>query len=313
MSSKDKLVIAEKKPFTSESELELILYNNKDLLGDLIVFAKQATSGNRDDIPDLLTVDGDGKIFLIEIKNVHPKVEKILYQALRYARWIKENPVEIKYLWQKQKETNPEENLPEPDWNALDPGILLVAPSFDMAFVKTVLSTQGIQFRFMTIERYVLSNYEIVAVNHLEQLDEAFPESVGLPTTRGPYSWETYLEDATNKEHLDKAKVLHGEVLKMLQELELDWLQIQFNKYWISYKNGRKNVMCLYFENDSTPGLSFYIADEPKNLGVDLPDELLSQCYWDEEYREFCVPVVKSKISTSDLKPLFIAAKKFRT
>ena len=248
------LSIVTRQDFPSEEVIDELLYSNKSLMGDLYCFARQAKSGDRKHIADILAVDGNGRVFVVEVKNIRPRGEDILLQALRYVDWMKRNPVEVKWLWQKWHEDNPgETNLPEPAWSSLEAGVLLVAPSFDSAFVSIIVNNLSIPFRFLTIEKFEVGGKEIIVTNQMDQLEGMAETDIRLPQAKSTYSWETYLETATIPESLEKAKKLHDDVLSMLESLELGWLQVRFTKYYIAYKNGGRNVMELYFSGDGLP------------------------------------------------------------
>jgi RecB family endonuclease NucS len=85
-------------PFETEEKLESFVYQHQDLLEDIFIFKRQIRSGSHQGIPDMLGVDQDGKICLIEIKNVTVS-EDILPQVLQYAIWAETNPDSIKALW----------------------------------------------------------------------------------------------------------------------------------------------------------------------------------------------------------------------
>lgn len=313
--SSKKIEMVKTHPFSSEEELEGLIFENKEILGDLRLFGRQVSSGDGRFRIDLISVDGNGEIYVIELKNKHQFGPDLLYQTLQYADWASKNPLEIKQIWQQHlQEEN--ESLPEPDWGSLAINILLIAPSFDSDFVKLVLSTQDILFRFMTIERYQLGNNTLFAIDHLEELEDITAERKHIPKAKPDYSWDTYLKTHRNvtEKNIIRAKSLAEDVNRILKELDLEWLRIQFNKLYISYKNGRLNVIVLYFENDGTPGLEFHIPDTPSKLGIDLPEIVMEteQDEWFEDYKCYYVPIARLGITVDDIKPLFLESKKYR-
>jgi len=306
------LELLEGVPFNSEHEIEELLFSNKNLMGDLYPFAKQTKSGDGRNIADILAVDDNGMVFVVEIKNVRPRGEDVLMQALRYVDWIKRNPAEIKMIWTEWKNQQTKESiLPEPEWNSLKVGILFVAPDFDPIFANMILNSLSIPLRFLTIEKYHVGDKEIIITNQLDQ--GSIEQGGGIPTSKMTYSWNTYLETTTDEKGLEQAKKLHEETLRVLKEIGLDWLQIKFNKYYVAYKNGGRNVIELYFTGDMYPGLSFHVPIQPSKMNLGLPEGVLSQSYWSEDYKVVYIPVTKIGISAKTLKPLFEEAKKYRT
>ena len=107
------------KPFDSEAELEKYILANQELLGgDISIIYRQIQTGSKQGRPDMLGFDQDGRVCIIELKNVEA-TEDILPQALGYAIWAETNPDSIKAIWLESKE-RPEEI--EIDWDNLDLG-----------------------------------------------------------------------------------------------------------------------------------------------------------------------------------------------
>ena len=86
------------KPFNTEAEFEKYIFENQDLLGDVIILHRQIRTGSRQGIPDMIGVDQDARICILEMKNVEV-VEDILPQVLGYAMWAETNPDSIKAIW----------------------------------------------------------------------------------------------------------------------------------------------------------------------------------------------------------------------
>ena len=112
--------------------------------------------------------------------------------------------------------------------------------------------------------------------------------------------------------NIDQAKAIAKDIDKILKEFGLEWLRRKFNKYWISYKNGRLNVMEIYFETDGTPGIGFHVPEPPTKLSNMLPASVTEKGEWSDDYKVYYVPVIQLGISMNDLRPLFEESKKFR-
>ena len=96
--TKEKVVSLLSTPFKTEEEFEKIIFDNREILGDIFPLKRQIRGGNKIGIPDILGVDSDGNICIVEMKNV--KVDaSIIPQVLQYAFWAETNPDSIKSLW----------------------------------------------------------------------------------------------------------------------------------------------------------------------------------------------------------------------
>ncbi|TXT56946.1 MAG: hypothetical protein BAJATHORv1_20544 [Candidatus Thorarchaeota archaeon] len=300
-------------PFDSEEDIEEMLYKNKTLMGDQYPFTRQAQSGDRKHIPDILAVDDNGTIYVVEIKNARPKGEEVLMQALRYVHWIKKNPAEIKMIWIERKNEQDEDTIfPEPDWNSIDVGIMFVAPVFDPQFVEIVRGSLSIPIKFLTVKKYRVGEKEIIITDRFDRMETTSDER-GLPTFKAEYSWKTYLETVTDEKGIESAKKLFEQTQKVLEDIGLNWLKVRFNKYYIAFKNGGRNVLELYFTPKGVAGLSFHLPMAPPKMKLNLPEEVIHRSSWNEDYKIVYIPVVDIGVSVEELIPLFTEAKKYRT
>lgn len=91
----------EKADFKIEEEIEDILEENPQIVGSSVVLArqKQVDFAGIKHIPDLIGVNGEGRIQVIELKN-RPTDLDILPQVLRYQSSAKKYPSDIKLMWE---------------------------------------------------------------------------------------------------------------------------------------------------------------------------------------------------------------------
>jgi hypothetical protein len=81
----------------------------------------------------MIGIDNDGKVCIIEMKNVEVD-SAIIPQVLKYAFWAETNPDSIKSLWHECD--NKPDNLPI-RWDSIEVRIIVIAP-------KILLSTLDI-------------------------------------------------------------------------------------------------------------------------------------------------------------------------
>ena len=112
-------------PFKTEEEFEATVFGSSELLEEIFLLKRQIRGSNKTGIPDIVGIDSDGKVCIIEMKNV-PVDSAIIPQVLQYAFWAERNPDSIKSLWLES------ENRPDDitmSWERLEVRILIIAPS----------------------------------------------------------------------------------------------------------------------------------------------------------------------------------------
>lgn len=111
-------------PFKTEEEFEKTVFETPEILEDIFLLKRQVRGGNKVGIPDIIGVDNDGKVCIIEMKNVDVDAS-IIPQVLQYAFWAESNPDSIKSLWLECD--NKPENL-SISWDSFEVRILVIAP-----------------------------------------------------------------------------------------------------------------------------------------------------------------------------------------
>ncbi len=172
-------------PFRTENELETYIFSNQEILGgDITIIHRQIRASNKQDIPDMLGVDRDGRICLLELKNVETD-EDVLPQALRYGIWAETNPDSIKAIWLESKR-KPDGMVI--DWDNLEIRIILIAPWFK-ATVRNMAGKIGYPVDLIEIRRYSYESNEYILVDNL---DVAAQKRVKTTKVLGDWSWEYY-------------------------------------------------------------------------------------------------------------------------
>jgi hypothetical protein len=218
-------------PFENEEKLEAFVFQNQDLLENIFVFKRQVRSGSHQGIPDMLGVDQDGKVCLIEVKNITVS-EDILPQVLQYAIWAETNPDSIKALWLEAK--NRPEDI-EINWEALELRVIVIGPDY-RANVLRMSQRIGYAIELLKVTRFVADKEEFILI---EQLQEQTTRKVSI--TKG---LEQYDKGFYEREHGEEPT---KELLKAVSEIEgvikkHGWpLETKINKYYVGFKYGNVN------------------------------------------------------------------------
>jgi hypothetical protein len=223
------------KPFASEMALEVYLYTNEDLLDDVSIIHRQIRTGNNQGIPDMLGVDQDGRVCILELKNVEAD-EDILPQALGYAIWAETNPDSIKAIW-LESESKPEDI--EIDWDNLDIRVILVAPGFKET-VPRMVGKIGYDVDLVQLQRFCFDDQEFMLVDVLEE-----PEPTKIVTTKpkGDWDWDYYAS-----EHGQEATAQFRRMLEAVNAYvqQQGWgLPYNLNKNYAGFKLGNRLVFSV--------------------------------------------------------------------
>jgi len=93
-----KVKALEAAPFKSEQEFEQAVFDTPELLSEIFLLKRQIRGGAKPGIPDIVGIDANGRVCIIEMKNV-PVDATVIPQVLKYAIWAQTNPDSIKSLW----------------------------------------------------------------------------------------------------------------------------------------------------------------------------------------------------------------------
>jgi len=276
-------------PFSDEViDMETFVKKNISIIGEYWILAEQAIPGGSGERSDLLAIDKDGRITIIELKNVDVN-EEILPQIIRYWDSWRKRPDAIKNYWitLKNKPTNI-----EPNFEDYDPKIIVIAPSVSDEVVE--LASKGLQMdiEFVELTRYQENGRMYVVTNYKEPKNK----KMKISTAREEYGWKYYLEKKgwTNK-IINQLKLIEKILLEFSKNQGWN-LSIKFNKNYIAFKHGLRNPFWI------EPGSGkIYI-------GVQIRDEkeTLDQkyWYWDKNYNYWYYEFVDLENPSEEIKKI---------
>lgn len=221
------------KPFANEQQLEKYIFDNQEILGgDVVIIHRQIRTGSRQGIPDMIGVDQEGRICVLEIKNVMAD-EIILPQALQYAMWAETSPDSIRAIWLESKSAPDDIEI---DWANLEIRVILIAPAFKLN-VQRMAPRIGFDIELIQVRRYCLDDDEVLLV---EVLDEEAAPRPGITTVKGDWTWE-YYEEQHGTEATSEFRKAVEQVAAFVQRK--GWqLPYNLNKTYIGFKLGYKVV-----------------------------------------------------------------------
>ncbi len=240
------------KIFDSESAFEKYVFNNQDLLGDIIILYRQIRTGSKQGIPDMLGVDQDANICIIEMKNSQVS-EDILPQVLGYAMWAETNPDSVKAIWLESKDKPDDIQI---DWDSIQIRVLVIAPSFRPNVLK-MTSKIGYPVDLIQIQRFSFDEEEFILVETLEDLTTQRPK---VTTANQEWTWE-YYEENHGKEPTREFKKLVEALDRFANEKGWN-LPYNLNKYYTGFKFGNKVVFDVGWSGITTWQLRIKIPKE---------------------------------------------------
>jgi hypothetical protein len=294
-SSAGKTVNLVNTPFETEEKLESFVYENQDLLEDIFIFKRQIRSGSHQGIPDMLGVDQDGKICLIEIKNVTVS-EDILPQVLQYAIWAETNPDSIKALWLEAK--NRPEDI-EINWEGLELRVIVIGPDYRLNVLR-MSQRIGYAIELLEVTRFISEKEEFILI---ERLEEQPSRKVNI--TKG---MEIYDRKFYEREHGEEAT---GELLKAVSEVENiikknGWnLETKFNKYYVGFKYGNSNPFTISWGGTKAWYVNFRVS-EAKGRNLKVTNWRFQR--YDSGWKHVIFRKTNPKASVSELESLFTEA-----
>jgi len=240
------------KEFNNELDFEKYVFNNQEILGDIIILYRQIYTGTKEGIPDMLGVDQDANICIIEMKNIHVD-EKILPQVLGYAMWAETNPDSIKAIWLESKDKPDDIQI---DWDSIRVRVIVIAPSFQPNVLK-MTSKIGYPVDLIQIQRFCFENDEFIIV---ETLEDTITRKPTVTTTTQEWTWEYYEEN--------HGKALTNEFRNFVEVLdrfakEKGWnLPYNINKFSTGFKFGNKLVFFVQWLSTSSWFLGIKVSKE---------------------------------------------------
>lgn len=240
------------KEFITESDFERYVFNNQDILGDILILYRQIHTGSKQGIPDMLGVDQDANICIIEMKNAQVS-EEILPQVLSYAMWAETNPDSVKAIWLESKNKPDDIHI---DWDSIQVRVIVIAPSFRPNVLK-MTSKIGYPVDLVQIERFSFENEEFVLV---ETIEDSVTRKPSVTTTMQDWSWEYYEENHSKETTREFKKTV--EALDSFAK-EKGWnLPYNLNKYYTGFKFANKVVFDVGWSGISTWYLRIKIPED---------------------------------------------------
>lgn len=286
-------------PFESEEKFETFIFKNQDLLENIFIFNRQIRSGQKQGIPDMLGIDQDGKVCLVELKNV-TVTEDVLPQILQYAIWAETNPDSIKALWLEAKD-RPEDI--EINWDAIELRIIIIGPDYRTNVLR-MSHKIGYLIELLKVTRFVSDKDEFILI---EQLEEQALRKITVTKAMEAYDGNYY-----ETEHgVEPTK----EFMKTVDEIESfakekGWnLETKFNKNYVSFKYG--NFILFAVEWRGTKAWSVDIK-LPKIAFENFDYNGWGYSKYEEGWKQAVTRKTNSNASTAELEPLFLKAYEFR-
>ena len=149
-------------PFSSEEEFEKVIFETKEILEDIFLIKRQIRGGKKAGIPDIVSIDSDGNVCIVEMKNVAID-SSVIPQVLAYAFWAQKNPDSIKNLWLEAPK-QPEDVV---NWDNYEVRIIIIAPSIEHSTLELV-NTITYPVDLIEIKRWVEGSNQFLLVNKLE-------------------------------------------------------------------------------------------------------------------------------------------------
>lgn len=250
------------KPFASEvGELEPLVRDNPQVLGDFVVFSEQPSSAGGAQRLDLLAMDRDRQVWIIELKR-DAVDEHSLTQAMKYRTHWRRNLEAVRNLWHSyaRKLQKTESTTIEPDWKGYDPRILLVAPEVDEETVE-IARAHNLPIDFLSLRRYEHIGQTYLIVDEVEA-------EAGKPAPaagREQYDWTWYDGDGDEAypEQVATAKRLTEQILQLSERNGWN-LKLHFNKAYVALKKGLRNATWLDFRRVRNVAVCVNLREQAK-------------------------------------------------
>lgn len=237
--------------FAKEEDLEMLVFENTEILGDVFPLWRQVRGGAKTGIPDIIGVDREGTICIVEIKNVAVD-EGILPQVLAYAIWAEDNPDSIAKMWLEK--TNRPEGL-SPNFENYAVRIIVVAPNI---LQGTVHHMRKVTFPvdLFEVNRYQFGSNLIVAV---QKLDSPTPPKSRPTTSAGSYDRAWYETAGYNSKAIDRYFQAVDEATEQIERA--GWsIEVKLNKEHASFKVGTSIAFGVQWVNSKEHALFFRLS-----------------------------------------------------
>jgi len=282
-------------PFRTEEEFEKTVFETQEILEDIFLLKRQIRGGNKSGIPDIVGIDNDGKVCIIEMKNVQVD-SSIIPQVLQYAFWAESNPDSIKSLWLECD--NKPENLSNFSGDAFDVRVIIIAPKI-LRSTLDIVEKISYQVDFVEVNRWVEGTNLFFLVARLE------PEKKTKPR---PIAGMQAYDEAFYKREYNKQSA--SSFLKYVAELEEiihaeEWaLETKFNKSYCGFKAGFFNAFGIQWMGTKTFAFFFKLSEEEATK-IDIP-----MTKYEGLWKQATYYIEPGKTRTKDYLPLFEMAYK---
>lgn len=277
-------------PFRSEQEFEQYVFLTPELLEDVFLLKRQVRGGGKPGIPDIIGMDVDGKVCIIEMKNVAIDAA-VIPQILEYAIWAESNPDSIKSLWLEAPDRPDDRTI---DWDNLEVRVLVVAPSIDRATLEHV-NKINYQVELIEITRWTSGRDTWLLVNRLEPLPPKKKRPVG--------GLMTYDRAAYEENHRPDAVRAFLQACDDLQAIasKRDWpVERKFNKYYCGFKVGNYIVFGVKWISGKSFGIFLKIPQATMRRSTVAGFESKYEPLWNQAvYRP-----TEPSFSVARMKPL---------
>lgn len=239
-------------PFNTEEEFEKVIYDNREILGDIFLIRRQIRGGGKLGIPDIIGVDSDGNVCVIEMKNITVD-SNIIPQVLKYAFWAETNPDSIKSLWLEC------DNKPEDitiSWDNYDIRIIVLAPEI-LKSTLDIVNKINYAVDLIEVKRWKEGDNHLILVNQLAK-EQKIPSR--------PSSGLEIYDEAFYEKNYNKDSARH--FMKYSQDLDnlvkaRKWnLEIKYNKHYCGFKAGFFNAFGIQWIGSKT--FAFFVKISEK-------------------------------------------------
>ncbi len=244
---KKKTTILLATPFATEEEFEKLVFGTSEVLEDIFVLQRQIRGGGKPGVPDIVGIDADGKVCIIEMKNVAVDAG-IIPQVLQYAFWAENNPDSIKSLW-LQAEDKPEDVSVA--WDGFKVRIIVIAPTIHRSTLALV-DKINYEVDLIEVKRWVEGTNTFLLVNRLEPEAQVKVRPVaGLAKYDAEFYRENYNRESAT------AFLKYVKDVKSLVQANGWNLEMKFNKQYCGFKAGFFNAFGIKWVSSKTFALFF--------------------------------------------------------
>ncbi len=227
-------------PFANEiDDMKRFIKDNERLLGEIKIFADEATPPSKSKRSDLLAVDKDGNIVILELKN-SKVTSDVLSQVLQYRTYWMKSVDTVKNFWNDYAAKHQSEIQPGPEWDSYDPKVIIVASSFDEDLLEVAKSNK-LEIDFVEMRRYKRADSVFVTVDVKEIEEFATTPTPGRKSEE--YDWDHYQKMFGTK-WVDLAKYYVEKIEQISQEK--GWkLETHHKKLYVPFKYESRNPFYL--------------------------------------------------------------------